>query len=186
MLNMMEPAPKETSRALQPYILTLTLDETLTHRLNTLRQKYFPPKRNFLDAHVTLFHSLPAEQELMLRENLRMFCSGQPPFRVGLPELKHWGKGVFITLKSPELLAVRTALAEQWSDWLTTQDRQGYRPHVTIQNKVPREEAKLLHETLSASWQTLEGKALGLHLWRYEGGPWSSLERFTFSDMETP
>jgi len=133
---------------------------------------------------VTLFHSLPAEYDERIREDLHKICTGQPEFRVVLPEVQHWGKGVFVTLKSPELLTVRAALAQQWGGWLTAQDQQGYRPHVTIQNKSPREEARLLHETLSATWQTLEGEALGLHLWRYENGPWSSVERYGFNNLQ--
>lgn len=164
----------------RPYILTLTLDERLSSKLNTLRQRHFPPERNFLDAHVTLFHSLPAEYNQRICEDLRRVCSEQTEFRVVLPELKHWGKGVFAILDSSDLLRVRAALAETWNEHLTAQDKQGYRPHVTIQNKVLPEEARLLHENLSATWQPLEGEALGLHLWRYEGGPWSSEDQFTF------
>ncbi len=169
----------------QPYILTLALDEALSRELNTLRQRHFPPERNFLDAHVTLFHNLPAEHDKAIRADLNRICSERQPFRVVLPELKHWGKGVFVILESPELLTVQAALAERWRGWLTSQDRQGYRPHITIQNKVPHEEARLLHGKLSATWQPLEGKALGLHLWHYEGGPWSPVERFVFGQEYT-
>lgn len=45
----------------QPLILTLRLDEDSQAFFNTQRRLYFPPERNFLDAHLTLFHQLPDE-----------------------------------------------------------------------------------------------------------------------------
>ena len=79
----------------QPFILTLTLDETLAQTLNQLREAHFPKERNFLAAHLTLFHALPSERKADLRRDLATICAETPTFRVVLPELKHWGKGVF-------------------------------------------------------------------------------------------
>ena len=167
--------------ATQPFILTLTLKDTVANTLNELRKEHFPKERNYLDAHVTLFHALPSNQEATLRRDLEDICVQTPPFSVVFPELKHWDKGVFAPLESPELLKVRKKLAERWHDDLTPQDRQGYRPHVTIQNKVPKDEARVLYDALSPEWQPLTGDALGLSLWRYAGGPWTFAASFEFS-----
>lgn len=48
---------------MQPLIVTLALDEQAQARFDALRSRHFPPDRNVLDAHVTLFHALPGEQE---------------------------------------------------------------------------------------------------------------------------
>ena len=165
----------------QPFILTLTLDETLARTLNQLREAHFPKERNFLAAHVTLFHALPNEREAGLRRDLANICAVTPTFRVVLPELKHWGKGVFAPLEAPPLLTLRAALAGRWQNDLTPQDRQSYRPHVTLQNKVPKDEARALFETLSPTWHPLTGTALGLTLWRYAGGPWRFTGSFEFA-----
>ena len=165
----------------QPFILTLTLNETLAHTLNQLREAHFPKERNFLAAHVTLFHALPSAHEADLRRDLATVCSETPVFEVVLPELEHWGKGVFAALEAPPLLTLRAALAGRWQRYLTPQDRQGYRPHVTVQNKVPKTEALELYDRLSPIWHPLTGQALGLTLWRYAGGPWDFVGAFEFT-----
>lgn len=165
----------------QPFILTLALDDYLSRTLNALREKHFPKKRNFLDAHVTLFHALPGDREAALRHDLSAVCSKTPAFGVTLPRLHHWAKGVFAELESPALLGVRAQLADRWGGLLTRQDRQGYQPHVTIQNKVAKDEARALYETLTPEWQPLTGDALGLELWRYAGGPWVFAGSFGFN-----
>ena len=165
----------------QPFILTLTLDEALANTLNQLRETHFPKERNYLNAHVTLFHALPSEHETDLRRDLAILCSATPTFEVVLPELEHWGKGVFAVLEAPPLLTLRTALAGRWQNDLTPQDRQGYRPHVTLQNKVPKDKALGLYEILSPTWHPLTGTALGLTLWRYAGGPWIFAGSFKFA-----
>lgn len=165
----------------RPFILTLALDAELAQTLNALRTRHFPPERNFLAAHVTLFHALPGEREAALRGDLMEVCAATPPFGVTLPRLHHWGKGVFAELESSDLLRVRESLKTRWSDALTRQDRQGYRPHVTLQNKVPKDEAAALYAKLSATWRPLRGDALGLELWRYAGGPWEYADRFDFA-----
>ena len=165
----------------QPFILTLTLDDALAQTLNQLRKAHFPKERNFLAAHVTLFYALPSEREADLRRDLGEICTETPTFEVRLPELEHWGKGVFAVLEAPPLPTLRAALAGRWHSYLTPQDRQGYRPHVTIQNKVSKAEALGLYNTLSPTWHPLTGTALGLTLWRYAGGPWEFADAFKFA-----
>jgi hypothetical protein len=65
--------------------------------------------------------------------------------------------------------------------WLTRQDRQGYRPHITIQNKATATEAQQVYEELGARWQALDGYGEGLLLWHYQGGPWQLAHAFPFA-----
>lgn len=81
------------------------------------------------------------------------------------------GRGVAYKIESDEAHAVRNALAERFNPWLIKQDRQGFRPHVTIQNKVSPAEASGLYEHLSSDFEPFKIKAEGLQLWLYEGGP---------------
>jgi hypothetical protein len=75
---------------------------------------------------------------------------------------------------------LRNQLAQEWSAWLSPQDRQGYRPHITIQNKVLADEARQLYQQLLNQWQPITGYGEGLLLWRYEGGPWTLINEFLF------
>jgi 2'-5' RNA ligase len=82
------------------------------------------------------------------------------------------GRGVCLKVESPELMTLRRDLAATFADQLTPQDRQGYGPHVTIQNKVTPEEARRLRDRLAEDFTPFDGVGDGLLLWRYLGGPW--------------
>ncbi|NJM07417.1 2'-5' RNA ligase family protein [Candidatus Gracilibacteria bacterium] len=47
----------------EPLILTVLLDEDTFRRFDGLRRTHFPPQRNLIPAHITLFHALPAIEE---------------------------------------------------------------------------------------------------------------------------
>ncbi len=133
-----------------PLVLTLKLDQTTFEQVNALRQKYFPPERNLVPAHVTLFHALPGDQETVISQLLQTLCAQSARIALSLPTLRFLGKGVAIEIDAPALVQLRQTLAETWSPWLTRQDRQGYRPHITIQNKTTATEAQQVYEELGA------------------------------------
>lgn len=177
-----EKAPARTTvdASLLPLILTLKLDKSTFAQLDALRQAHFPPERNFLSAHITLFHALPGEQEEDIRTTLAALCAATPVLPLTLPSVRFLGRGVAINVESPALLALRGHLALQWSAWLSAQDRQRYQPHVTVQNKVTAVVARALYEELRATWSTLTAQGEGLLLWRYQGGPWEFVAEFPF------
>jgi hypothetical protein len=78
-------------------------------------------------------------------------------------------------------MALRRDLAATFVEQLTPQDRQGFGPHVTIQNKVAPEIARALLASLSADFEPFEGVGEGLLLWRYLSGPWALEAEFAFS-----
>ena len=146
-----------------------------------MRAEHFPPDRNQLDAHLTLFHHLPPSAEDELKHRLTRETRGirAPTARVaGLMSL---GRGVAYRIESPELVAIRHGLAEAFSGMLTPQDAGGWRPHVTIQNKVAPGIAKVLLATLSRDFRAREVEIAGLGAWWYRGGPWEPLSRHMFA-----
>lgn len=163
-----------------PLILTLQLDVATFARLDALRQAHFPPERNFLSAHITLFHALPGDQEAAIRQTLQSISAATPIIPLIFPTVRSLGRGVAITVESPALVALRQQLATTWHDWLGAQDRQHSQPHVTVQNKVTVEAARQLYEQLSTSWQPFSGQGAGLLLWRYRGGSWEYVMTFPF------
>ena len=90
------------------------------------------------------------------------------------------GRGVAYELAAPEVAAVREELTRNWEAHLGRQDRQPFRPHVTVQNKVAPEAARALHAELCARFVPFEVEAQGLALWRYRGGPWELERRYPF------
>ena len=94
------------------------------------------------------------------------------------------GRGVALVVDAPPLMILRRALADRWRDVLTPQDRQGFRPHVTVQNKVQPIEAERLLADLQGSFQPMTAAGIGLLLWRYLGGPWERRALFRFTGDE--
>lgn len=140
-----------------PLVLTLKLDSVSFDRLNALRQQYFPHDRNFLSAHVTMFHALPGEHESDIRETLKALCTHIARFPLAFPSLRFLGKGFAAELEAPELIHLHQRLSTGWHSWLTPQDRQKYKPHVTIQNKVAPEVARAEYEQEAIAWEPMYG-----------------------------
>jgi len=164
-----------------PLILTLMLDEGTQVWLDALRRAHFPPGRNLVPAHVTLFHALPGDEIDSVLAALAQECRGAAPSAVRIGPPRFLGRGVALEVSAPEVAAVRARFAERWRHRLTPQDRQGWRPHATVQNKVAPERARALHAELAAVLAAREGRAEGLLLWRYRGGPWEEAGRFGFA-----
>ncbi|MFC0407536.1 2'-5' RNA ligase family protein [Roseomonas elaeocarpi] len=167
-------------RDVAPLIVTLRLDGHSFERLDALRRAYFPPERNFIPAHLTLFHALPGTQEEEVVANLATACAGTAPLPLRFSGLRGLGKGVAFNVDSPPLLRLRALLAGAWHDWLTPQDRNVPKPHVTVQNKVDPSEARNLLGHLQAGFEPWDGQGEGLLLWRYRGGPWEAAGEFPF------
>lgn len=147
--------------------------------LDGLRRAHFPPERNQLAAHLTMFHALPpsaeSEASRLLSELVR-----RPPPRASVAGLMNLGRGVAYRIVSDELEAVRRELAEQFHGLLSAQDSQGWRPHVTIMNKAEPAAAKALLRSLEVSFKPRPLKIAGLELHRYLGGPWERIGRWSF------
>jgi 2'-5' RNA ligase len=165
-----------------PLILTLQFDERSFAFFDERRRRYFPPERNFIPAHLTLFHHLPGEHLSTIEHAIQTRTSSERPFHLDVTGLRPLGRGVAYTLASTKLTDLRRQLAMTWNDWLKPQDRQRHQPHVTVQNKVDPTQARALLEELTESFQPFRVTAVGLDLWRYHGGPWEKVRSFHFAE----
>ena len=164
-----------------PLILTLTLDAASQAFFDEQRRRYFPPSRNHLGAHLTLFHALPGAEEAAIGRYLGEVAATQPPLALAVAAVKFMGRGVMYSLDCPPLVALHRRWQQQWQPWLTAQDQQGLHPHITVQNKVDPAEARALHEKLAAGFEPFTATGTGLALWAYRGGPWEARQQFPFS-----
>jgi len=162
------------------FVLTLKLDEKSFSLFEELRRRHFPPERNQVPAHVTLFHALPGERMGTIRPLLEEAARAQRRIDVRVTGVKSLGGGVAFTLQAPALSALRKALQRDMDPFLTAQDRAGFSPHVTVQNKVPAKEAEALRRELQKGFRPFAAKGEGLILWRYLGGPWLREAQFPF------
>lgn len=147
--------------------------------LDQLRRNYYPADRNQVSAHLTMFHALPPSTEAEVRRSLSRFTSQVPP-RASIEGLMDLGGGVAFRIVSPALDRIRADLAEQFHGLLSAQDAGGWRPHVTIQNKVPPKQARALIAKLEAEFRPRSLAVSGLGLHRYLGGGWEKVAAWPF------
>jgi 2'-5' RNA ligase len=158
------------------FILTAEMDDDSFAWLDGLRRTNFPPERNFLPAHLTLFHRLSSVQV----SRLRYFDAPAAPIELYFERIKFLGHGVAIHVRAPVLLRLREAARDAVAGELSRQDSRLWQPHVTIQNKVPAETARQLQQNLLNIFTGRAGEATGLLVWEYLGGPWKLVDRVAF------
>jgi hypothetical protein len=147
--------------------------------LEGLRRSQYPHDRNQVPAHLTIFHSLPPSAEAELRRRLAQ-AARQPRPKATIAGLMDLGGGVAFRVVSPDLDRIREELALGLHGMLGAQDSGGWRPHVTIQNKVAPKVARALKDSLERSFVPRPLAISGLGLKRYLGGSWEPLATFSF------
>jgi 2'-5' RNA ligase len=160
-----------------PLLLTLKIDDATQQYFDSLRKQHFPPERNFLDAHLMLFHQLPAHEQQIVDE-IKRIASSTLAFDMLVTGPATIGRGVAYKIESQ---AMHKLMQQRWQEWLIPQDTHKVWPHITIQNKV---EPTLAQETLkqvSIDFKPILITAQGLMLWEYQGGPWKFVDEWLFS-----
>ncbi|HEX6218081.1 MAG TPA: 2'-5' RNA ligase family protein [Sphingomicrobium sp.] len=147
--------------------------------LDGLRRRHFPPERNRLPAHLTMFHALPPSAEGEVRGRLSALAAERPP-RALIAGLMDLGGGVAFRIVSDDLDRIRDTIARDLHGLLGAQDGQGWRPHITIQNKVAPKVSRALLAALEAGFRPRPLAVFGLGLHRYLGGPWERLAVYPF------
>ena len=150
--------------------------------LDRLRRMHYPAERNRLPAHLTMFHVLPPSAEAEVRTALSRLAT-EPPPRASVEGLMDLGGGVAFRIVSEDLDRMRRELAADFHGLLSAQDSGGWRPHVTIQNKVPAKEARALLAKLEVGFRPRPLAISGLGLHRYLGGPWERLGVYSFRGL---
>ncbi len=163
-----------------PLIVTAELGAADQAWFDRLRQRHFPPERNQLSAHLTIFHAVPGLLEAELRHRLARIVADAPPPRAMLSGFMNLGGGVAYRIASDALDMIRADLSDALSGSLTQQDSHGWRPHVTIQNKVTSAVARATIIELERDFVPRPLAIAGLAYHHYEGGPWRLGRRYAF------
>ena len=167
----------------RPLILTARMDAQAQAHFQALRTLYFPPERNFIPAHLTLFNHLPPSLLEEACDVLKAMVAHTPILKAQVRALRFLGRGVAYDIYCPDLHHLRAELAERWLPLLTPQDKAPMRAHVTVQNKVTAQVAKTTFTHLQAEFVPRAMHITGLDLHYYEGGPWSPIRGFSFRGM---
>lgn len=163
-----------------PIIVTATFGAEDAAWLNRERRAHFPPERNQLDAHLTLFHHLMPSLLGELTQALSVETKGTGAPWAEIAQVMSLGRGTAYRVVSPELDGIRRRLVDRFAAMLVPQDAGGWRPHVTIQNKVTPAEAKALETALAADFVARPLAVRGLATWWYRGGPWELIREHRF------
>jgi 2'-5' RNA ligase superfamily len=160
-------------------IVTVELGPADLAWLDRLRRAHYPAERNQVPAHLTMFHALPPSAETELRSRLSRIANARAP-KASIEGLMDLGGGAAFRVVSPELDGIRAELAQDLGGLLGAQDSGGWRPHITIQNKVAPKVARALIAEIGRSFvpRPLAISGLGLH--RYLGGPWEKVAVHSF------
>ncbi|HWC56465.1 MAG TPA: 2'-5' RNA ligase family protein, partial [Sphingomicrobium sp.] len=128
---------------------------------------------------LTMFHALPPSAEGELRSTLSRLSLERPP-RASIEGLIDLGGGVAFRVVSTDLDRICRSLSNSFHGLLSAPDAGGWRPHITIQNKVAPKDARALKEKLERDCHPRPLAIGGLGLHRYLGGPWERLAVYAF------
>lgn len=174
------PRGLAVSAAAAPLIVTATLPSSVQGWAEGLRRAHFPPDRNVLAAHVTLFHALPGFVLDEARGLLAALAKEIAPIEAQLERVMDLGRGTAFAIACPKMLDLRAMIAEHFHGLLTQQDQQRPRLHVTVQNKVTTAQARALQAELACAFQPRNFAFAGLELHHYRGGPWEAAGAWRF------
>ena len=162
-----------------PLIVLAELGSTDFAWLQELRRRHYPPDRNRVPAHLTVFRSLPPSAEAEVRRSLARAASNAAP-RAAIGGIVSLDRGVALRVESPGLELVRGHLADEFRGLLSAQDRGPWTPHVTIQNKAEPKKAANLARRMREGFEARPLKIRGLGLVQYLEGSWRPLASWRF------
>jgi hypothetical protein len=163
-----------------PFIVTAELPRDVLAWADGLRRAHFPPERNHLAAHVTLFHAFAPSLRDELKPLLIQLAAEFAPVPARVAGLMNLGRGTAIALESEGMLALRALIADRFHGALTAQDQHPPRLHITIQNKVTAADARALQQALAAQVGTRSFAFAGLGLHLYLGPQWEPVGTWPF------
>ncbi len=164
-----------------PLVLTFVMDDESQARLDLWRKLYFPPERNVLKAHLTIYHQLPGQNISRIDEILRDISHLRlSPFPIAFEELKTRQGFVGVKVASPELMQVKSELDHAFDPFLKAQDRKPYSPHVTVTNLGSPKDAQKVMELLTKEFVPWRGSVRAVSLFHYRGGPWEEYRTYSF------
>ncbi|MBO9602477.1 MAG: 2'-5' RNA ligase family protein [Novosphingobium sp.] len=163
-----------------PLLITAELPPDILAWADGLRRRHYPPERNRLRAHVTLFHALPPSAEAEVRRLLADCAAANPPPEARIEGIWDMGTGTALDIRCAALAAFHRELSERLHGLLTKQDDRKLRPHITVQNKVGRGAAKALQAELADTLHPRSFRFRGFGLYAWEDALWNPIAEFPF------
>jgi len=163
-----------------PLLVTAELPRDIYAWAEGLRRAHYPPERNRVRAHVTLFHALPPSVEDEVRRLIAQIVAEHEPPEATVSGLMPLGGGTAFAIHSPALSDIHLEMVERLHGVLSAQDRAPRKLHVTIQNKVEPTAARALQAELARDFHPRDFAFAALSLHRYLGGLWEDAGTWPF------
>jgi hypothetical protein len=162
-----------------PLLIVAELPSDVHAWADALRRAHYPPERNRLGAHVTLFHGLPPSAHEEVVRLLRDLARLSPPSAriTGIMDLE---RGTAFAIESPEMVAIHADMAERLHGLVQQKDTHPLRLHITVQNKVAPAEARALQAALAATMTPRTFRFRGFGLYGWTGDLWRQSRVFAF------
>jgi hypothetical protein len=151
-------------------IINLKIDDVSQTFFNEKRKQYYPAYANFVDAHVTLFHKLPSDKEIV-HETLEQLCKTDI-FYMQVVGIKNIENFVAYDIVSHTLQAIHVQMQTAFANMLNEKDKEILWPHITVHNKATEYKAFKTHQKLVENFEPFSITAIGFTTWFYAKKVW--------------
>lgn len=166
-----DTSPVPVSR--QPLLVCAELPDDVLAWADGLRRAHYPPERNRLRAHVTLFHGLPPSASDAVEDVLARLAARHAPPEARIAGLMDLGHGTALAVDSPVIAVLHAEIAAALHGLIQQRDARRLRPHITVQAKVGRAEAEALQRELRPRITSCSFRFRGFGLYRWDGALWN-------------
>jgi hypothetical protein len=160
-------------------IITLKIDDAAQTFFNEKRKQHYPAYANFVDAHITLFHKLPSDKNIVY-ETLQKL-SNLNAFDMQVVGIINIANFVAYDILSPTLQDIHAEMQKDFANMLNEKDKKILWPHVTVQNKATVYKAFKTHEKLLDDFKPFSITVIGFTTWFYGKKEWTKKEDYLFS-----
>jgi 2'-5' RNA ligase len=159
-------------------IITLKIDDTSQQFFDEKRKQYFPAYANFVDAHITLFHKLPSDNQIVYDTLQKL--SNTNNFEMQVIGIKNIENFVAYDIASPTLQNLHKAMQAEFTSMLNEKDKEILWPHITVHNKATVYKAFKTHKKLLVDFKPFSITAIGFTTWFYAKKAWVKKEDYLF------
>jgi 2'-5' RNA ligase superfamily len=160
-------------------IITLKIDDASQTFFNEKRKQHYPAYANFVDAHITLFHKLPSDKQIVY--DTLDEISKTNIFEMQVVGIKNIENFVAYDITSPNLQNIHLEMQKTFANMLNEKDKEILWPHITIHNKATVYKAFKTHKKLLVDFKPFSITAIGFTTWLYAKKVWVKKEDYLFS-----
>jgi 2'-5' RNA ligase superfamily len=159
-------------------IITLKIDDASQTFFNEKRKQHYPAYANFVDAHITLFHKLPSDKDIVY-DTLQQLRKTKA-FDMQVVGIKYIENFVAYEIAFSALQNMHAEMQTIFTSIINEKDRELLWPHITVHNKATVYKAFKTHEKLLIDFKPFSIKAIGFTTWFYAKKIWVKKEDYLF------